>query len=159
MLSVGAGVVRVLPFLWRRGSSLTTRSSSSVAWTGTQADVDGLRVWLHVNPKQANPYSIVAAEAYCDLRYVAQPTVTLDSAVVTLDSLAVGWTYSQPDSDGGAQSQWMVRVFTSVQYGAGGFDAASSTSRRRERSAKRPSRPGSLLGASAGSAATAAFQS
>jgi len=109
------------------GSSLTTRSSSSVAWTGTQADVDGLRVWLHVNPKQANPYSIVAAEAYCDLRYVAQPTVTLDSAVVTLDSLAVGWTYSQPDSDGGAQSQWMVRVFTSVQYGAGGFDGATST--------------------------------
>lgn len=109
------------------GSSLTTRSSSSVAWTGTQADVDGLRVWLHVNPKQANPYSIVAAEAYCDLRYVAQPTVTLDSAVVTLDSLAVGWTYSQPDSDGGAQSQWAVRVFTSAQYGAGGFNAATST--------------------------------
>ena len=108
------------------GSSLATRSSSSVAWTGTQADIDGLRAWLHVNSKQTNPYSIVAAEAYCDLRYVAQPTVTLDSAVVTLDSLAVGWTYSQPDSDGGAQSQWVVRVFTSAQYGAGGFDASTS---------------------------------
>ena len=109
------------------GSSLATRSSSSVAWTGTQADIDGLRAWLHVNSKQTNPYSIVAAEAYCDLRYVAQPTVTLDSAVVTLDALAVGWTYSQPDSDGGAQAQWVVRVFTADQYGAGGFNADTST--------------------------------
>lgn len=108
-------------------ATFSTKSSTAVAWTGTQADIDGLRTWIHLNAKQANPYAVIAAEAYCDLRYVAQPTISLDSTTATLDRVTSAWTYSQPDSDGGIQSQWVARVFTAAQYGAGGFDPATSS--------------------------------
>lgn len=107
-------------------ASFVTRSSSVVAVTLAQADVDGLRLWVHLNEKQANPYPVIMAEAYADLRYVTVPTIALDTVVTSLDTVTQSWSYSQTDVDGGAQAQWVARVFTAAQYGAGGFDPATS---------------------------------
>lgn len=108
-------------------TSFVTRSSSAVKVALSQADVDGLRLWVHLNEKQAGPYPVVMAEAYADLRYVTVPTIALDAAVTSLDTVTQSWTYSQPDVDGGAQAQWVARVFTAAQYGASGWDPATST--------------------------------
>lgn len=68
-------------------------------------------------------------EVYVDTTYVGKP-VTVPSAptgtVTTSNAPTVEWANTL-DSDGGAQTHFQVRVFTDAQYGAGGFDPATST--------------------------------
>lgn len=68
-------------------------------------------------------------EAYLDVTYVEQPVVSVDepSATVTNSNRpTVEWSTTL-DADGGAQTHYEVRLFTDAQYGAGGFDPATST--------------------------------
>lgn len=73
--------------------------------------------------------SIRVHELYVDTTYVAKP-VTAPSAptgtITTTNRPTVEWANTL-DADGGAQSFYQVRVFTAAQYGAGGFDPATST--------------------------------
>lgn len=57
-----------------------------------------------------------------------QPTVTADSPTGTVSDTSrpeIAWTYADADDD--PQTVYEVRVFTAAQYGAAGFDPASST--------------------------------
>lgn len=60
--------------------------------------------------------------------YATKPTVTPSAPSGTITNTnepTVSWTESL-DAEGGAQTHYQVRVFTAAQYGAGGFNAASS---------------------------------
>ena len=68
-------------------------------------------------------------EAYIDLVYVTIPVavVTAVTDPYTASTIVpIAWTNTL-DSDGGAQTRYEVKVFTDAQYGAGGFDPATST--------------------------------
>lgn len=67
-------------------------------------------------------------EAYLDVTYVTIPVVdpTAPTGVVTTNLPAAAWTNTL-DADGGAQTSYWVRYFNAAQYGAVGFDPATST--------------------------------
>lgn len=67
-------------------------------------------------------------ELYIDVDIAAQPTVTVSAPTGTITTTAapdVTWTYA--DTDNETQAFYEIRVFSSAQYGAGGFDPATST--------------------------------
>lgn len=73
--------------------------------------------------------STQASELYVDYVYVAKPTLTVENpsgAYADNDQPDVTWTPTF-DADGGAQTRYQVKVFSSAQYSAGGFSAATST--------------------------------
>ena len=68
-------------------------------------------------------------EAFFDTQYVAKPVVTpsLPTGTLTTTNLpAVQWANTL-DADGGPQTHYVVKIFSAAQYGAGGFDPATST--------------------------------
>ncbi len=68
-------------------------------------------------------------ELYFDTTYVAKPVVTpyLPTGTLTNANVpTVVWTDTL-DSDGGDQGFYIAKIFSSAQYGAGGFDPATST--------------------------------
>lgn len=104
----------------------TTPSPYTAPWT--DSDVDGLYLFLGRNVYGGSAALTRIYEAYVDVTYVAKPVVTpsLPTGTITATNLpTVEWDNTL-DSDGGAQTHYQVRVFTSAQYGAGGFDAATS---------------------------------
>lgn len=67
-------------------------------------------------------------ELYIDVDKATQPTVSATAPTGTITTSAtpqVEWTYTDPDS-ADPQAFYEIRVFTSTQYGAGGFDPATS---------------------------------
>lgn len=68
-------------------------------------------------------------EAMLDVTYAAKPVVVVDAptgTVTTTNQPLVSWTNTL-DAAGGAQTRATVKIFTAAQYGAGGFDPATST--------------------------------
>jgi hypothetical protein len=69
-------------------------------------------------------------EAYADVRYVVLPVVTVTAPTGTITNTTtptVTWTDTL-DTDGGAQTRYDVKIFSSAQYTAGGFDPSTSAS-------------------------------
>jgi hypothetical protein len=67
-------------------------------------------------------------EVKVEVEVNARPTLTVGSPTGTVADTsrpAIGWTYS--DADGDAQTVYETRVFTAAQYGAAGFDPATSS--------------------------------
>jgi hypothetical protein len=67
-------------------------------------------------------------ELYIDVDVAAQPTVTVSAPTGTVTTSAapdVTWAYA--DTDNETQSYYQIKVFSAAQYGAGGFDAETST--------------------------------
>ena len=88
------------------------------------APASNMRVTVNAAAGQPNIY-----ELYVDTTYVAKPVVAPSAptgTVTTTNAPTVTWANTL-DSDGGPQTHYQVRVFTDAQYGAGGFNAASST--------------------------------
>lgn len=104
--------------------SITTFADTPIAVSLTQAQIDSLVLVLannHFDPIRMH-------EAYVDLTYALVPTVSVTAptgTVSTSTSPTCSWTYT-PGSDGDVQSRYQIRVFTAAQYGAGGFDPATS---------------------------------
>lgn len=92
----------------------------------SQAEVDGL--WYRSNWLGSLGAVRREIEVYIDLAYVGAPSVVVTSpsgTSFTSSVATVGWTYT-PGTDGGPQQRYQVRVFSAAQYGAGGFDPATS---------------------------------
>jgi hypothetical protein len=91
----------------------------------TQASINGLRV--KVEDYKDTTDSGSTFELYVDVDIAAQPTVTVTAPTGTITTSAapdVTWTFA--DSDGETQSFYQIKVFSAAQYGAGGFDPATS---------------------------------
>lgn len=106
------------------GPWYTTRPGGG-AWT--QAAIDGVGV-------QIDDYAPAGAdrgyiyEMYVDVDIVTQPTTTVSAptgTITTTSRPAVTWAYSDIDSD--PQTYYQLRVFTSAQYGAVGFNVETTT--------------------------------
>jgi hypothetical protein len=66
-------------------------------------------------------------EVFAEVVVNTQPTVTVNTPTGTVTDTsrpAIEWTYA--DADGDPQTVYQVRVFTSAQYGAAGFDPDTS---------------------------------
>ena len=102
-----------------------TTVSFTPPYTGfTDTQIDGgslyLTSWLGVDVR--------IYEAYLDVTHVAKPVTNANSPTGTLTTSnlpTIGWVNTL-DGDGGGQTKYQVRVFTAAQYGAGGFDPATS---------------------------------
>ena len=113
----------------------STFMASTISWTTittvTVGELQFATTPTNLVVTGVHTYDSAAAliyELFVDTTYVAKP-VTAPSAptgtVTTTNVPTVEWANTL-DADGGAQTHYQVRVFTSAQYGAGGFDAATS---------------------------------
>lgn len=106
-------------------TTITTFTGSYVPASLSQTEIDGLQILV------AAPYAISVrfVELYLDIVHAAQPTVALTNptGTVTTSSPSAAWSYTQ-GSDGGPQTHYQVKVFTSAVVAGGGFSPDTSTS-------------------------------
>lgn len=103
-------------------------SGTGSALPGTDAGIDAAVVTF-MNVGGGTGGAVRVYEGYLDVTYVALPVVAVTAPTGTVTDTnqpTVVWSDTL-DSDGGPQTYYQVRVFTDAQYGAGGFDPATST--------------------------------
>lgn len=103
------------------GAARTT-APNGAAWS--QFYVDSMRV---VVKKSLNLITQTVYEVYADVTYNEAPVATPAAPVGTVTTTSqptVTWAYSDPEAD--PQERYKIRVFSAAQYGAGGFNAATS---------------------------------
>jgi hypothetical protein len=109
-------------------SSLSTPAN---IWVSDQATFDGLELYIASSSTVGSALYLYMFELFVNVVYVSPPGVTVGgpSGTITTASPTLTWTHSgDVDSDaGGAQQRYEVRVFSAAQYGALGFDPATST--------------------------------
>lgn len=89
----------------------------------TDADVDAALLLI------GSTGPLALAEASVAVTYVAQPVTDATAPSGTINNTntpSVRWTNTL-DSDGGTQAKYEVKIFSAAQYGAGGFDPATSS--------------------------------
>lgn len=120
-----------------------TASPDGASWD--QARIDALRAqYIEYNDSTNIGY---VYELYIDVDKASQPTVSVTAPTGTITTTAtpeVQWTYTDPDA-ADPQAFYEVRVFTSAQYGAGGFDPATSVATW-ESGITDSSEPGAFIG-------------
>lgn len=91
----------------------------------SQASINGLRGRFTEFNDSTNVAEIY--EAYIDIDIANQPSITVSNPTGTITNSAapdVIWAFT--DTDGETQSFFEIKVFSAAQYGAGGFDPATS---------------------------------
>lgn len=101
-----------------------TAAPNGADWS--QATINGLRAKF----TEYNDTGVLGSvyELFIDIDIVAQPTVTVSAPTGTITNSAapdVTWAYA--DTDNETQAYYQIKVFTAAQYGAGGFNASTST--------------------------------
>lgn len=106
--------------------AISTYAFGAPASGPTDAQLDAATLLIEV----PFPSSLVRIyEAYVDVKYVAKPVIVVGAPTGTLTTTnmpLVSWTDTL-DPDGGPQGGFRVKIFSAAQYGAGGFDPATST--------------------------------
>lgn len=102
-----------------QGNWAFSNQAAGTVWTA--ADINGMTMY-------ANCFSLNLkfAQIRLEYDYYATPTGTPTSASPVTDRPAISWSYAQAESL--TQSSAHVKVFSSTQYSAGGFDPDTSTS-------------------------------
>lgn len=101
-------------------------TGGAFAWGGlTDSGLDG--AILGVGCQSLT--SLRVYKAWIRVQYLTQPTVnvTAPTGTVTAGGLSVAWVPSFDAHAWSSPSFWEVKVFSSAQYGAGGFDPSTST--------------------------------
>lgn len=102
-----------------------TLTPHGLEWTTT--DLANLQVLVTAQTQFFGSGGRVS-EVWLDVQYNEQPTTTVtaptEGSVQGTNYPTLGWTYSDPDGD--ALNAVQVKVFTSAQYSAGGFDPSTA---------------------------------
>lgn len=101
-----------------------TSAPNGESWS--QASVNGLRAKITEYKENADIGRFY--ELYIDVDIAAQPTVTVSAPTGTITTSSapdVTWAYA--DTDNETQAFYQIKVFSSTEYGAGGFDPETST--------------------------------
>lgn len=110
--------------VWVTWSSPTTVEMTPRLTDGlTDSLLDAASLYVTSSFAALNVY-----EAYLDVRYVAQPIVTVNAPTGTVTNTTepiVLWS-TVLDADGGEQKYAHVKIFTEAQYTAGGFNPGTS---------------------------------
>jgi hypothetical protein len=93
--------------------------TQSTAWSTADANAAQLRLVTYGT-------ALRWTKAWMEYDLTSTPVGTPSVSSITTDRPTVTWTFS--DGDGYLQSSAVVKVFSSAQYSAGGFDAGTSTS-------------------------------
>jgi hypothetical protein len=93
----------------------------------SQTTINGLRAKV----TEYNDTGVLGSiyELYIDIDISTQPTVTVSApsgTITTTTAPDVTWAYA--DTDNETQAYYELKVFSAAQYGAGGFNALTSTS-------------------------------
>ena len=102
-----------------------TTSPTGAEWTQTL--LNNLVVKFTDNATASGDRTSVYA-LYVDVVTTAQPTLTVTSPSGTITDTSfpsINWTYA--DTDGDPQSAYQIKIFDATTYGAGTFDAETST--------------------------------
>lgn len=103
--------------------AFTTYAGTPQAITLSQAQIDGLLVDVDLWGSGGE-----VAEISATLAYALVPTVAVSAptgTVTTTTQPTVTWAHT-PGTDGGPQVAYQVKIFNAAQYGAGGFNPATS---------------------------------
>lgn len=133
---IGAGTPPVITFYVLPDNADSTFMASTISWT-TITTVTVGELQFDTTPTNlvvtgVHTYASAPAliyELFVDTTYVAKPVTTPSAptgSIISTNEPLVEWTNTL-DADGGPQTHFQVRVFTAAQYGAGGFDAETST--------------------------------
>lgn len=108
------------PYTKQNGSGAPITTGPVGAWDVPVASL--LRMTLYRRWGDEKVY-----ELYADVAYNEAPvaTVVAPTATVATTRPLVDWDYSDPEAD--VQERYHTKVFSAAQYGAGGFDPATST--------------------------------
>lgn len=102
-----------------------TSAPNGQSWS--QASINGLRAKVTEYKETTDIGRFY--ELYIDVDVAAQPTVTVSAPTGTITTTSapdVTWAYA--DTDNETQAFYEIKVFSSTQYGAGGFSPDTSTS-------------------------------
>jgi hypothetical protein len=120
------GLSGAFPVSWVSPATVTSGQSVEGDPDNTDAVADAMIVVV----ENFSGSSIVRVyELYVDVTHVILPVVAIDTVTdPTTDTNQPTFTWVDTlDSDGGAQTFFEVKVFSSAEYGAGGFDPDTST--------------------------------
>lgn len=114
----------------------TLSPKMAVRATGTVPNVPTLTI---VGAENAGRPDVSLYEVFYNYTYVEKPvaTVTAPDGSIGSSLPLVSWV-QDVDTDGGARTHYQVKVFSSAQYGAGGFDPTSSTATKNSGSVADP---------------------
>jgi hypothetical protein len=94
----------------------------------TQAAVNALILHIPISNSTANDDVVDLYDAWVEVDVNTPPTVTVSTPTGTVTSTTrpqVGFTFNDADSDN--MIGYRYKIFSAAQYGAGGFDPATST--------------------------------
>lgn len=100
-------------------------SPQMFAQTGPEmssTDVNSLQ--MGIADRQSSAQALFR-DIWVELDIIDQPTVTVSPGATTTLRPTIVWAYS--DGDGDTQTHYRVKLFSSAQYSAGGFDPETST--------------------------------
>lgn len=119
----GSGTVN---FNWNTYSTVTGFTTDTSAYTASDLNS------FNIEFERVGTYdgtSLYVSALYADFTYVAKPVTTPSQPAGTItdtNSPLIQWVNSL-DSDGGGQTKYEVKIFSSAQYTAGGFNPATSS--------------------------------
>lgn len=108
------------------GDYPNTFSDYAGAQPSTQADVDGYELYASILAGD----TLRLYDLSTDIKFVPPPTAAVTApsgSVTTTTTPTVTWTHTPGSDAPTGQTKYRVKVFTAAQYGAGGFDPATST--------------------------------
>jgi hypothetical protein len=120
------GLSGAFPVSWVSPATVTSGQSVEGDPDNTDAVADAMIV---VVENFSGSGIVRVYELFVDVTHVIVPVVAIDAVTdPTTDTNQPTFTWVDTlDSDGGAQTFYEVKVFSSAQYGAGGFDPDTST--------------------------------